>query len=195
MTEDELIRAATRLDAMRRRRTARVIAAAVAAPAAIPLLLVASWAGIGLLAGAGCVLLLALADTLRRRDLLATLAVDPRAYVVPDVRRYGARLVLAPRLRRAAASLERVLANAGSPGTYYLVERVDAHRSEIEAVARAFRTPGSRVEPTSVALCWRLLTRMVESPLYNWRLPAEDLARIVRRIQSGIHQLPALAPA
>jgi|SRR5919204_1734303 hypothetical protein len=186
MTAREVDGAAARLESIGARRRGRVIASIVAALLAAGALFASTRLGIALMCGVVCLLLLAVADTLRRRDLIATLALDPHAYAVPEVRRYGASLVLFRRRKRVAASLERVLEDAGRPGAYYLVDRVDKYRREIEAVASALRAPGTRVEPTSVALCSRLLTRAAESPLYNWRVPADDLGVAVRRIQSGI---------
>lgn len=147
-----------------------------------------------LLCGTACLLVLALFDTVRRRELIALLALNEQAYTVPEVRRYGNGLVVPSGRRRAAAALERVLRNAGSPGSYYLADRVHACRHEIRSLAEALRAPEARVEPTSVAMCWQLLRSGVESPLYNWHLPAEDLRVAVRRIQAGIRRTPAAHP-
>jgi hypothetical protein len=139
-----------------------------------------------LLAGVGCSLVLALADTIRRRELLSGLALNSNAYTLPDVRRYGAKLVMYSGRARLAAALERVVSNAGLPGTYYLNDRVDKFRDDISGLAKALVAPGARVEPTSVARCWRLLTRAAESPLYNGRIPEDDLGFEVKRIRAGI---------
>ena len=93
--------------------------------------------------------------------------------------------------RRVAAALERVLANAGAPGSYYLAGRVHRWRHEIRDLAELLRAPDTCAEPTSVALCWQLLRSAAESPLYNWHLPAEDLGIVVRRIRAGIRRSPA----
>jgi hypothetical protein len=143
---------------------------------------------IALLVGVGCSLVLAGADLYRERELLAMLALDQRAYALPQVRRYGARLVLMSGRQRVAGALERVVENAGMPGSYYLPERVNKYRREIAALASALRAPDARVEPTSVARCWRLLTRAAESPLYNRRYPADDLGFEIRRIRAGVDQ-------
>jgi hypothetical protein len=141
---------------------------------------------ISLICGMACLLLLAFTDTMRRRELIARLALNPGAYSVPEVRRYGHELVVLRGRRRVAAALERVLRNAGAPGSYYIADRVYACRHEIRALAEALRAPETRAEPTSIALCWRLLRSAADSPLYNWRLPADDLRVAVRRIQAGI---------
>jgi len=132
--------------------------------------------------------LLAFSDTCRRRELLARLALNPNAYVVPEVKRYGDYLVGPRGRKRLAASLDRVLSHAGTPMSYCIGERVNKFRDEIEALAASLRAPKNDIEPTSVALCWRLLTRAAESPLYNGNIPADDLGFQVQRIQAGIRR-------
>jgi len=110
--------------------------------------------GMSLLCGVVVLTALALHDTFRRRDLISVMALNEHAYTVPDVRRYGNLLVVPRGRRRAAAALERVLKNAGSPGSYYLADRVNACRHEIRALADALRAPEARAEPTSLAMCW-----------------------------------------
>jgi hypothetical protein len=171
---------------MRDQRRARLLLSAPAAGVAGAALLVSTPLAISLACGAACLLLLALFDTVKRRELLSELALNEGAYVVPEVQAYGKELVVLRGRRRAAAALERVLANAGEPGTYYLADRVNDCRYELRALAKALRAPGTRAHPTSVALCWRLLGRAAESPLYNWHLPADDLRAAVQRIRAGI---------
>jgi hypothetical protein len=189
MTARQVDRIAARLDGIRNQRRERLTVSAAAAVAAIVAqLLVSSTLAISLALGVAFLLALALGDTCRRREMLAILALDPSAYALPDVQRYGDELV-APRGRmRLATSLERVLTHAGTPASYCIAERVNAFRGEIEALAATLRAPKTRIDPTSVALCWQLLTRAAESPLYNWRLPADDLGFQVQRIQTGIRR-------
>ena len=191
MTSRELDDAASRLEQIQQRRRARLLLSAPAAAFAAGAL---PWSGalaIALACGVVCLLALALADTVRRRELIATLALNPGAYSVPEVRRYGAGLVMLRGRQRVAAALERVLTHAGTPGSYYLADRVHKCRHEIRDLAEVLRAPGTRAEPASVALCWRLLRCAADSPLYNWHLPAEDLRVTVRRIRAGIRRSPA----
>ena len=160
--------------------------AAAAAGLAASALPVSDALAIAFVCGAAVALVLAIVDTLRRRDLIFHLALNEQAYAVPEVRRYGNGLVVPSGRLRAAEALERVLRNAGSPGSYYLARRVHACRREIRELAEALRAPDSHVEPTSLAMCWQLLRSGVDSPLYNWHLPAEDLRMTVRRIRSGV---------
>jgi hypothetical protein len=146
--------------------------------------------GLSLLIGVVFLAALALYDTFRWRDLISVMALNEQAYTVPEVRRYGNGLVVLRGRRRAATALDRVLKNAGTPGSYYLADRVHACRHEIRALADALRAPEARVEPTSLAMCWQLLRSGADSPLYNWHLPAEDLRGAVRRIRAGVRRSP-----
>jgi hypothetical protein len=190
MTSREVDTAASQLEQIQQQRRARLLLSVPAAGLAAGALVLSNTLAISLVCGLACLLLLALADTVRRRELLARLALNPNAYSVPEVRRYGTSLVVLSGRRRVAAALERVLANAGTPGSYYLADRVHKCRHEIRELAEALRAPGTRAEPTSVALCWRLLRSAAESPLYNWHLPADDLPVAVRQIRACIRRSP-----
>jgi len=161
---------------------------AVAGMGALALVFTSTKLAISLGIGVGVLLVLAYNDICRRRELLANLALEPGAYVVPEVQRYGQELV-APRARqRLATALERVVSHSGTRASYCIPDRVHTFREEIEALAASLRAPRCQIEPASVALCWRLLTRAAESPLYNRALPADDLGFHVRRIQAGIRR-------
>jgi hypothetical protein len=188
MNARQMDKAAAWLDGMRDQRRSRLAMSLAAGALAALALIVSNALAISIGIGAGFMLLLAISDTFRRRELLARLALNPNAYVVPDVKRYGDRLVVPSGRHRLAKALERVLATSGTPGCYCIPDRVNKFRREIEALARSLRMPGTRAEPASVALCWRLLTRAAESPLYNWELPADDLGFQVQRIQAGIRR-------
>lgn len=191
MTSRELDNAASRLEQIQQQRHARLLLSVPAGALAAGALLLSNALAISLACGIVCLLVLAIGDTVRRRELIATLALNPSAYSVPEVRRYGAGLVMLRGRRQVAAALERVLSHAGTPGSYYLADRVHKCRGEIRDLAEALRAPGTRAEPSSVALCWRLLRSAADSPLYNWHLPAEDLRVTVRRIRAGVRQSPA----
>jgi len=191
MTARQMDTAAARLEGIRDQRRSRLAMSLAAGMLGALALIVSHALAISIGIGVGFLLVLAIRDTMRRRELLASLALNPSAYVVPDVRRYGDRLVVPRGRHRLAKALERILATAGTPGCYCIPDRVNKFRKEIEALASTLRMPGTRVEPACVALCWRLLTRAAESPLYNWELPADELGFQVRRIQAGIRPRPA----
>jgi hypothetical protein len=53
-------------------------------------------------------------------------------------------------------------------------------------LAHELAAPAARVEPATAVACRRLVTRPVESPLYNPNLPEEDLRALLLRIRAGI---------
>jgi hypothetical protein len=186
MTAHEVDKAGEQLETMRDRRNARLKLGIAVAGLGGATFLYSGAMALSLLAGMACALVLVAVDTLRSRELLAGLALNRQAYTLPEVRRYGRKLTMASGRARLATALERVLTNAGTPGCYYLSDRVEKFRADIDAVVVALRTPGALVEPVSVARCWRLLTRAAESPLYNGRIPEDDLGFEVKRIRAGI---------
>lgn len=188
MTAREVDKAAARMKLIQRQRRWRLVLSTSAAGAAAACFPLSHEFGVALVAGAVALALLALLDTARRRELIAELALNEQAYSVPAVKRYGESLVAPRGKQRIAAALERVVRNAGAPGTVYLASRVYACRDDIKALATALRAPGVRPNPTSIALCWRLLTSGAESPLYNQRVPAEELRAAVRRIHAGVRR-------
>ncbi|TMJ95009.1 MAG: hypothetical protein E6G67_08110 [Actinobacteria bacterium] len=141
---------------------------------------------IALAAGAGLEAILALASLVGRREQVARLALEPAAYALPEVSRYGMRLSRPHERARLAAWLCEVVADAQLPETLYLADRVAPVTHELEALARELVSPALTVQPASAVSCRRLLTRMVESPLYNPNLPAEELLGELRRIRGGI---------
>ena len=92
-----------------------------------------------------------------------------------------------PRQRaRLAAWLSEVVADAHAPHSLCLGDRVALVADELEALACTLVTPGGSVKAPSVVACRRLLTNMVDSPLYNSGLPVDDLYDAVNRIRAGM---------
>jgi hypothetical protein len=135
-----------------------------------------------------CVLCAAVAAIARaaRQELIERLAADSDAYCIPEVRRYGGRLTASMERRRLANSIDGLVAAPG-PCTITLSDRVDANADELRLLADELRSPETNVNPASIALCRRLLTRAASSPLYNDRLPPDDLTAALRRIRSGVN--------
>jgi hypothetical protein len=177
-----------RLDLRRRRRrtveaAVLLVAAGVAALAVIPF---APVLALALAAGAGLEALVGAAALCGYRDRVSKLALDPAAYVLPEVERYGRCLAGQGQCARLAAWISEILTDVHVPGNMYLVDRVLRYAHDLEALARDLTRPGVRIEPASAVACKRLLTCAVESPLYNPRLPADELAITVHRIRAGI---------
>jgi hypothetical protein len=123
-----------------------------------------------------------------RRGLVARLALDPSAYAIPEVDAYGKTLVQ-PRKRAALATgIRTMIDGAVRPGSLYLRDRVLRHANELDAIARDLRSPSVRVHPATLARCRALLTEAAESPLYNAKLPEEDLQAVLRRIRADLHR-------
>jgi hypothetical protein len=171
----------------RRRRAGEAVLLAVAAGAGATLAsLLAQPLALPLLAGAVLEALLAARAFFGNRERVARLALEPAAYVLPEVQRYGQRLAGLGQRARLSAWILEMLAEAHLPGNLFLGERVLRFAHELEDLARVLMRPDARVQPASAVACSRLLTHAVESPLYNPRLPADDLHVAVRRIRAGI---------
>jgi hypothetical protein len=184
MTAVAVERAAGVLERRERRRHTGLRLAAAAAVLTAPVMLVLPSLGVALLAGSAAQSMLCLIECVRRRDLIARLAVEPAAYAIPAVREYGARLQA--QRTRFGMWLVEVVDRAGEPESMYLADRVARYRAELRAAAHELMAPDARVEPVSVATCRRLLTMAAESPLYNPNLPAVDLGSALFRIRAGI---------
>jgi hypothetical protein len=71
----------------------------------------------------------------------------------------------------------------------YLADRVYRHARELDAIAHGLLSPSVRIDPIAVARCNWLLTQAAGNPLFDRRLPEEDLAVILRRIRAGMTPL------
>ncbi len=140
-----------------------------------------------MLVGGAVAALLSLTNLLSRRNTIAQLALDPNAYTLAEVRRYGDPLIRPRERQRLAAWLREVVREAPMPGSWYLASRVARHEDQLEALAAEIAMPSARVRPSSAAACRRFLTHAAESPLYNYDVPAEELPAIIERIRSGIN--------
>ena len=170
----------------KRRRTLESAALAAGCALLAWLALDSASLALGLAAGAGFEVVVAGWSLLSRRELIARLALEPDAYAIPEVEAYGAHLTRPRHRRTLAQSIRKMIREALRPDSLYLGDRVLRYARDLEAVARDLLTPNVRVHPVSVARCRRLLTEAAESPLYNAKLPAEEIPQILRRIRAGI---------
>jgi hypothetical protein len=136
--------------------------------------------------GALVELIVAAGAVFLRRSQIARLALDPAAYAIAEVEAYGRKLTRPPERARLAAWLEEIRAEANLPGSLYLADRVWRVAHELEALARELVSPAVAFEPVAAVACRRLLTHAVESPLYNPRVPADELELALRRIRAGM---------
>ncbi len=171
----------------RRRRTVEAVAVALLAVAAAGGLAPFSLRlAIALAIGAAVQGAIALAMHAKRSEYIAELALDPGAYAIADVERYGRRRSAMRERKRLAAWIRELLSNAHLPGNYYLADRVVHFAQELDMLAGEFASSAVRVQPSSAVMCQRLLTHAVESPLYNPRVPPDELRAAIQRIRCGI---------
>ena len=140
---------------------------------------------IAMAAGALLELSAALALWLRRRERIGRLALEPAAYVIPAVARFGHGLCGLSERRQLAASI-RSLVGERQPLDVHLVVRASRFAGQLEALAHELAAPAAQIEPATVVACRRLVTRPVESPLYNPNLTDEDLRALLLRLRAGI---------
>jgi hypothetical protein len=174
---------------LRRRRRHAAEAGGLAAVTGLAAVLAAAFApvlAVPLAAGAVLEAALAAAALCTYRERVARLALEPAAYLLPEVERYGRRLAEPSQRARLSTWISEILVDVHVPGNLYLADRVIRFAHELEALARDLVQPGTRIQPASAVACRRLLTHPVESPLYNPRLPADELSLTLRRIRAGI---------
>lgn len=184
MNARELEQAQSDLGARRRKAVHTAALACVAIVVALPLVWLSPRLAIALAAAAAGEAAVAAAVFHGRRERIARLALDPAAYAIRDVERYGQRCV--GERRKLAAWLVEVVAEARMPASFYLRDRVDRSAADLELLARELGASAAKVQPASAVACRRLLTHTVESPLYNPRVPADELRSALLRIRAGI---------
>jgi hypothetical protein len=184
--ERDLEHAADELRRRRRRGVSAAVLGAAAVAMALPALALSPSVAVALVAGGLFECVVALEAAHSRRQLIARLALQPAAYELPEVAAYGTRAAELPQRARLAAWIFEIVADARSPHSLYLGERVDLVAQDLQALAHELVSPARSVAPESAVACRRLLTRMAESPLYNPGLPLEDLHLALHRIRAGI---------
>jgi hypothetical protein len=142
--------------------------------------------------GAGAAIALVLLARARRRhcSLLTLLVAQRSAYVLPEVARAGERLAT-PKARAAlAASLERLVAvsrHAPVIGPAFVPsERISANADQLLRLAALVSRSDAVVHPSTVALLQRLVSSPLYSPLLNLDVPEQELAILLRRVQTAI---------
>ena len=183
MNARELERLQHELHAQRRSAIHAAALAGAAATAALGSLWVSHRLAIVLAIAAAAEAAVATAVVSSRRGRIARLALDQAAYALPDVARYG-RCCIRQR-NQFATWLAEIVAEARLPGNIYLADRVAHFARDLERLASELAT-SAPIDPVSAVACHRLLTNAVESPLYNPRLPPDELLVALRRIRAGI---------
>jgi hypothetical protein len=186
MNAREVESAAAEVDSALQRALRSVAVAGVVA--LIGLAVVSLSPGFAVALGVGAIIELGAALTfwLWRRERVQRLALEPAAYSIPAVATFGARAATLKERRRLASFIESVVSECGHPLELHLPARARAHARALEALARQLAAPSVHVDPAVVVACRRLLTRPVESPLYNDNLPEEDLRAVLMRLSAAI---------
>jgi hypothetical protein len=128
-----------------------------------------------------------------RRRLLVSLVAMGDATSIPEVAALAERLAHDPAERRRVAASLRTAAGAARPGgigsrapMIVAPGRVATYAPRLLAVADAIGDERISVSPPAVALCRRLLTDGVGSPLYNPNLSDRELERVLAAVEAGI---------
>jgi hypothetical protein len=145
--------------------------------------------GIPLLVGATAAALFFALGRDNRTRLLVRLVAQDDAWAIDEVRAAADRLVSVPERRRLAEGLTRA-AELATPNRSP-ASQVDPHRAAAAGprlldLAATLGDPAAPVRPPAVALCRRLLSDAVLSPLYNPNLADADLDRVLDRIESAV---------
>jgi hypothetical protein len=183
----DLAAAGLRLEALARRQRELLVLAAclgIAAAAAAATGMGLDWP---LLAGAVSAAVGVLWMRADRRAMLTRLVAQGDAMALPPVRAYAERLL--ERRAAIAGGLRHVVRScSGVSGemTFVQPDRVDVQWRRLERLASAFADPDVAIQPSSAALCVRMLREPVTSPLYNPRLPEEQLDRLLTTIERGV---------
>ena len=186
MTARDVEKAAARLAEKRLQTRHEVIAAAIAVILAPAGALLSVQLAVGLAFGAFVGGVIAALTWTNRRELLESLALEPEAYSIPEVARLGWKVAAIDQREQLASWIQSLIGGNGQWLELHLRERTRSHAPELEAVAREISLPAAEVHPASAMACRRLLTRPVQSPLYNPNLPEEDLTAVLLRIRAGI---------
>jgi hypothetical protein len=121
----------------------------------------------------------------RRWDLVDQLAGERDAYVISEVRAYGAREAAMERRRILAASIRHRLTWPGLD----VDGRLTASAGQLEALAAELEDDSLALDPVCATACKRLLFDATDSPLLNVGIPAQDVASQISRIRAGFTRI------
>jgi hypothetical protein len=122
----------------------------------------------------------------RRWDLVARLAGERDAHVIPEVLAYARRHATMDSRRCLATSIRSRLPRTG----FDVDERLAAVADELKALAAELENEALDLDPAAAVACMRLLSDPIDSPLLNLRLPPENLRSRVCQIRAGFTPRP-----
>ena len=186
MNARDLESAAANVDRKRRRALHGLITAVALMAASAGIAPFSARLALAVGVGAAMGWLIAAVSWLGRRELISCLALDPSAYAIPAVARFGTQAAALSTRTRLASSIHSLVHQKDQPMELHLAGRARRFAPELDAIARDLAAPSSHVPPPIAVACRRLVTRPVRSPLYNPNLPEEDLTALLLRIRAGI---------
>lgn len=117
----------------------------------------------------------------RRWDLCERLAVEPAAYVIPEVSARAEAVASASSRAALARSIKMMLA----PDPPFRRARVQLVADELAELAKELVDFKLTLDPLCAVRCKRLVTDTVDSPLLNSYLPADGLRVAIVLIRRG----------
>ncbi len=177
MTARQIDGAAAQLHELRVQTVERLGLAAVAFALALTATQLRPALAVPLLLGAMAMTFLGVRALVRRWFLLEDLALEPEAYELADVRRFGVRAASPERQRVLAHSLRAVMEES----TSFVAARVAAVRPELEEIVDALENDPSTLKPQAAVALERGLH---ECPLLlrDASLPVTELRCRLRRL-------------
>jgi hypothetical protein len=176
MTARQIDEAATRLRELRTQAVSDLVLAGVVFALAVTASQTHPSLALPLLIGGMAVTFLGLHAFVRRSFLVEDLAGEPTAYVISDIRSFGARA--ASRERRQL--LARVLRTAAEDPASEVAARIAAVRPELEALIAALEDDGRPLEPQAAV---ELERRLRDSDLLL-RDPSLSISELRSRLRS-----------
>jgi hypothetical protein len=172
---------AERLQALRREEWADLALATVAVAAAIAATLTRPEFALPLFLGGIAVGACGVRALWCRWDLVARLAGEGDAHVIPEVLAYAKRHATMDSRRCFAASIRSRLPGHGYDVDARIVDAADV----LEALADELEDEALDLDPAAAVACMRLLSDPTDSPLLNLRVPPENLRSRVCQIRAG----------
>ena len=172
---------AERLQALRREEWGDLALAAVAVAAAIGATMTRPELALPLFLGGIVVGACGVRALWCRWDLVARLAGEGDAHVIPEVRAYATRHATMDSRRCFASSIRSRLPRPGVAVDARIVAAADV----LEALAAELEDENLELDPAAAVACMRLLSDPTDSPLLNLLIPPENLRSRVCQIRAG----------
>ena len=129
-----------------------------------------------------------------RWDLIDRLAVEPDAYLIPEILDYASREATAEKRRMLASHIRGIAPTPGHPNE----ARLAAVTDELQSLARELETDTLELDTATTVACARFVHDW-GSPLYDERVSPDELRARIRHLRAGFgaatHPSPDSPPA